>query len=240
MLVAGCHAPRPATLTLSVAASLTNAMAEIEAAYSREHRDVGFRNNAGSSGTLSMEIQQGAPVDIFLSAASKPMDNLAAKGLLLADTRRDLLRNELVLIAPANSSLESFDGLADSSIKIVAIGDPASVPAGEYGEQTLATLHLMDKLRSRLVLGKDVRQVLTYVETGNADAGLVYATDARTSGRVRVVAAAPDSTHDPIVYPVAVLRESKSPEAAREFVRFLEGDEAKAVFLKYGFTMVSR
>lgn len=208
--------------------------------YGKEHRDVVFRNNAGSSGTLSMEIQQGAPVDILLSAASKPMDNLLAKGLLIAETRRDLLRNKLVLVAPANSSLAGFDGLADKSIRIVAIGDPASVPAGEYGEQTLTALNLMDKLRSKLVLGKDVRQVLTYVETGNADAGLVYATDARTSGRVRVVATAPDNTHDPIVYPVAVLCASRSPEAAREFVKYLEGDEAKAVFLKNGFTMVAQ
>lgn len=215
-------------------------MAEIEAMYGKEHRDVVFRNNAGSSGTLSMEIQQGAPVDILLSAASKPMDNLLAKGLLIAETRRDLLRNKLVLVAPANSSLAGFDGLADKSIRIVAIGDPASVPAGEYGEQTLTALNLMDKLRSKLVLGKDVRQVLTYVETGNADAGLVYATDARTSGRVRVVATAPDNTHDPIVYPVAVLCASRSPEAAREFVKYLEGDEAKAVFLKNGFTMVAQ
>jgi len=119
------------------------------------------------------------------------------------------------------------------------VGDPASVPAGQYGRQTLIALHLLDKLNSKLVFAKDVRQVLTYVETGNADAGLVYATDTQASGKVRVVATAPDSSHDPIVYPAAVVKGTHSEEAARKFVEYLGSPAARAIFVKHGFTIAT-
>jgi molybdate transport system substrate-binding protein len=124
-------------------------------------------------------------------------------------------------------------------VRLIAMGDPASVPAGQYGKQVLAALHLADKVASKLVLGNDVRQVLTYVETGNADAGLVYATDAKISGKVRIVATAPESTHDPIVYPAAVVKASRNEEAARRFIEFLSSPTAQAIFQKYGFTIAS-
>jgi len=237
--LAACHAPKSATLTLSVAASLKDAIVEVEAAYNQDHPAIGFRNNFGSSGTLAGEIEQGAPVDAFVSAASRQMNDLEAKGLIAPGTRRDLLRNELVLIAPPDSQLRDFEGLTDRSVRLIALGDPGSVPAGEYGRQTLQALHLYDKIGAKLVLGKDVRQVLTYVETGNTDAGLVYSTDARISGKVRVVAVAPESTHDPIVYPAAVLKSSRHPEAARKFTDFLGSPTAKAIFIKHGFTIAS-
>jgi molybdate transport system substrate-binding protein len=122
---------------------------------------------------------------------------------------------------------------------LIALGDPASVPAGQYGRQTLIALHLMDKLNSRFVIGKDVRQVLTYVETGNADAGLVYATDAQASGKVRIVATAPESTHDPILYPAAVVKGTRSEDAARSFVEYLGSGAARAIFVKHGFTIAA-
>jgi len=228
------------SLTISAAASLKDALTEAENAYRQGHANLNFANNFGSSGTLAAQIDQGAPVDVFLSAAAKPMDDLQAKGLIVAATRRNLLRNTLVLIAPPNSSLKDFQGLTGSSVRVVAIGDPASVPAGQYGKQTLAALKVMDKINSKVVLAKDVRQVLTYVETGNADAGLVYATDARISGKVRVVATAPESTHDAIVYPVAVVKGSRSEDAARKFLEYLRTPQAQAVFVKYGFTIAAR
>jgi molybdate transport system substrate-binding protein len=227
------------TLTLSVAASLQNVIVDAESAYQRDHAEVEFSNNFGSSGTLSREIEQGAPVDAFLSAAAKPIDNLDAKGLILAGTRRTLLRNSLVLIAPRDSQLKGFEGLTDKSVRLIALGDPASVPAGQYGRQTLTALHLMDKLNAKLVMGKDVRQVLTYVETGNADAGIVYGTDAAASTRVRIVAIAPESSHEPIVYPVAVVRSSRNQEATRKFIEYLSSPDAKAIFTKRGFTIVA-
>jgi molybdate transport system substrate-binding protein len=238
-LVSGCHGRQRTVLTLSAAASLQGAIVEAQNAYKHNHAEVDFRNNFGSSGTLAREIEDGAPVDAFFSAAAKPMDDLKNKGLLVLDTRQNLLRNSLVLIAPRDSQLQGFDGLTDKSVHLIALGDPASVPAGQYGRQTLAALYLLDKVSTKLVLGKDVRQVLTYVETGNADAGLVYATDAQTSGRVRVVAVAPDSSHDPIVYPAAVLKSSGNREGARRFIEYLRSPEATAIFIKHGFTIAS-
>lgn len=242
--LSACHGTSRATssrvtLTLSVAASLQNVIVDAESAYRRDHAEVDFRNNFGPSGTLSREIEQGAPVDAFLSAAAKPIDDLNAKGLILAGTQRNLLRNTLVLIAPRDSQLKSFEGLTDKSVRLIALGDPASVPAGQYGRQTLMALHLIDKLNAKLVMGKDVRQVLTYVETGNADAGIVYGTDAAASAKVRVVAVAPESSHEPIVYPAAVVQTSRNQEAARKFIEFLSSPAAKAIFTKRGFTIAS-
>jgi molybdate transport system substrate-binding protein len=234
-----CVASAQTTLTISAAASLKEALAETETAYKQSHANVEFRNNLGSSGTLAAQIDQGAPADVFLSAAAKPMDELEAKGLIVAGTRRNLLRNSLVLIAPLDSRLRDFQSLADGKIRLIAVGDPASVPAGQYGRQTLLALHLLDKLNSKLVFAKDVRQVLTYVETGNADAGLVYASDAQASTKVRVVATAPDSSHDPIVYPAAVVKGTHKEEAARKFVEYLGSPAARAIFVKHGFTIAA-
>jgi molybdate transport system substrate-binding protein len=239
-LLAGCHRPEQTTLTLSVAASLSESITEIESAYKQTHAHVDFRENFGSSGTLAGQIEQGAPVEVFLSAASQPMNELEAKGLIDAGTRRNLLRNTLVLIAPRTSQLRDFQGLTSSSVRVIALGDPASVPAGQYGKQTLVSMQLFDKVKTKLVLGKDVRQVLTYVETGNADAGLVYATDAQTSDKVRVVAIASESAHAPIVYPVAVVKGRPGEEAARKFVEYLETPAAQAIFQKHGFTIAAQ
>jgi molybdate transport system substrate-binding protein len=236
-IVSACHKTQPTVLTVSAAASLTDALQEIEAAYKHDRPAVELRNNFGSSGTLALEIEQGAPADVFVSAAAKPMDDLQAHGLLVAGSRRDLLRNTLVLIVPRGSQLGSFEQLAGPSVRSIALGDPASVPAGHYGQQTLTALHLLDGVRPRLVLGKDVRQVLAYVETGNADAGMVYATDALKSAKVRIVATAPDSTHDAIVYPAAAIAGGGHEAAAREFVEYLHSAAAKAIFEKHGFTM---
>ena len=236
-LLTGCGTPGRSTLTLSVAASLQDAIVEVESSYRHDHGAVDFRNNFGSSGTLAREIEQGAPVDAIISAGSKPIDDLQAKGLLEPGTRTNLLRNSLVLIAPRDSSLSGFEGLAGPAVRLVALGDPASVPAGQYGRETLISLKLYDKLRSKIVLGEDVRQVLTYVETGNADAGLVYATDAMISAKVRVVTVAPESTHDPIVYPLVIVAGARNAKAMQDFAAYLSSPAARAIFVKHGFTM---
>lgn len=232
-----CHAPNRTTLTMSVAASVQDAIVEAENAYKRDNSGVVFRNNFGSSGTLAREIEEGAPVDAFLSAGVKPIDQLDAEGLLQPGSRSDLLRNSLVLIAPQGSSLESFEQLTGTPVRLLALGDPASVPAGQYGKQTLDSLHLYDKVKSKIVLSKDVRQVLTYVETGNADAGLVYATDAQISNKVRVVAVAPEESHDPIVYPIVEIKGSRNDAAIRAFIAFLKSPAAQAIFERHGFKM---
>jgi molybdate transport system substrate-binding protein len=232
--------PRPASppvqITVSAAASLKDALTAIKDSFARAHSDVELMLNFGASGTLQLQIEQGAPADVFISAAPQQMDALAAKSLILAETRVDLLRNELVLIVPSDSKgVTGFSDLANASVRVVAMGDPRSVPAGAYAQQVLAALNLADAVKGKTVLGTDVRQVLADVETGSADAGLVYATDAAISTRVRVVADAPANTHMPIVYPAAVLRSSAHADAAQIFIRYLQGAEARAIFQKYGF-----
>lgn len=234
-----CHRNTETTLTISVAASLEGTIEPVEAAYKAEHPGVAFRNNFGSSGTLAREIENGAPVDAFLSAAEGPMNDLDKQNLLAAGSRLDVLQNSLVLIAPRNSQLSSFSQLTGTSVKLIALGDPASVPAGQYGKAVLDALALYDKIKPKIVLGKDVRQVLTYVQTGNADAGLVYATDAKATNLVRIVATAPANTHKPIVYPAAVLAASRHSAAARGFIQFLTSPQASAIFTQHGFTMAS-
>jgi molybdate transport system substrate-binding protein len=232
-----CRATRHPVITLSVAASLQDAITEIEAGYQHQHGAVEFRNNFASSGTLAREIEEGAPVDAIISAGEKEMDDLQAKGLLVPGTRANLLVNSLVLIAPRESTLQGFEALTGAQVRIVAMGDPATVPAGQYGLETLKNLNLYDRIKRKIVLGKDVRQVLAYVETGNADAGLVYATDALISNKVRVVAVAPASSHAPIVYPMAVVAGSSQQQAARDFLEYLRGSAARAIFVRHGFTM---
>lgn len=229
---------QPVTLTISAAASLKDVLQVIQPTYTQQKPNVTLTYNFGSSGSLQQQIEQGAPVDVFISAAQKQMNALQKKNFLVTDTRKDLLRNTVVLIAPKNATgISDFKDLTSNKVRKIAIGDPKSVPVGQYSEEILTSLKLFDPLKPKLVLGKDVRQVLSYVETGNVDAGLVYVTDAKTSDKVQVLATSPEDSHSPIIYPVAVLRGSKNPEAAREFVEFLSSEQAKAVFEKYGFSL---
>jgi molybdate transport system substrate-binding protein len=229
-------AAQASSITVSAAISLKDALDEIGRLYRARHSGAKVEFNYGGSGTLQRQIEQGAPVDIFFSAAEKQMDSLEAQGLVAAETRRDIVGNSLVLIAPASSrQVKDFWDLTLPQVKIIALGEPKTVPAGMYARQTLQHMGLFAAISKKIVYAKDVRAVLTYVETGNADAGFVYRTDALTSRQVRVVATAAADAHDPIVYPAAILKGSKNEAAAREFLAFLQGPEARAVFEKYGF-----
>jgi molybdate transport system substrate-binding protein len=240
-LAAAPAAPSAVELTVSVAASLKDALTAIDQDYQRSHPDVQIIANFGASGTLELQIERGAPVDIFFSAGTQQMDALAAKNLLLPDTRVNLLQNELVLIAPTDSKVvTSFNDLKRGEVKVIAVGDPRSVPAGTYAQQVLTALGLYDVVKGKMTLATDVRQVLADVETGSADAGLVYATDAAITSKVRVVADAPPGTHQPIVYPVAVLRGSMNAAAAGAYVNYLAGPAARGVFVEYGFRPAAR
>ena len=231
----------PVRLTVSAAASLQDALTAIDQDFQRSHPDIDITPNFGASGTLQLQIEQGAPVDVFVSAAPQQMDALAAKNLLLADTRANLLENELVLIVPKNSkTVANFGDLKRPDVHVIAVGDPRSVPAGTYAQQVLTALGIYDAVKSKMTLATDVRQVLADVETGSAEAGLVYSTDAAISSKVRVAMDAPAGTHQPIVYPAAVLRASMNPDAAREFVKYLASPAARAVFSKYGFRPVAK
>jgi molybdate transport system substrate-binding protein len=164
------------------------------------------------------------------------MDSLQSQGLLLPDTRKNLARNSVVLIVPAGSTnISGFQDLTKAVVKTVAVGEPQTVPAGKYAQEVLTHFGIYDQLKPKLVLAKDVRQVLTYVETENADAGIVYATDAKISKKVTVVATAPEDSHSPVVYPAAVIKNSKNAAAAKAFLDFLASEKARTVFQKCGF-----
>jgi molybdate transport system substrate-binding protein len=224
-------------LTISAAASLKEALGEITPLYSKSKSNVAIRNNFGSSGDLQQQIINGAPVDVFISAAAKQMDELQKKDLIVADTRRDLLSNRLVLIVPADKSDTSdLKDLTKANIERIAIGDPRSVPVGQYAEQALTKLELLQDGQSKFVLGNNVRQVLQFVESGNAQAGIVYATDAKTSTKVKVVQVIDVKLHKPIVYPIAVLQKSSNQPSAKSYLEFLSSEPAKTIFEKYGFS----
>ena len=223
-------------ITVSAAISLKDALDEIAHLYSTDHTDAEVHFNLGGSGTLQRQIEQGAPVDIFISASPKEMNSLQSQGLLLTGTRKDLVRNSVVLIVPVEStSISGFQDLTKAGVKAVAVGEPQTVPAGKYAQEVLTHFGIYDELKPKFVLAKDVRQVLTYVETGNADAGIVYATDAKISKKVTMVATAPENSHSPVDYPAAVIKNSKNPAGAKMFLEFLGGEKARAVFQKYGF-----
>lgn len=230
---------KPLTLTVSAAGSLRNALDEIKEVYEKEHEGVELKLNIGSSGSLQQQIEQGAPVDLFISAATRQMDALKEKGLLQEGTLRNLLSNRVVLIAPAGTGkISGFRDLTAASIKKIAIGDPATVPCGAYARQILTNLGIFDQLKNKLVLCKDVTQVLAYVGSGNVDAGIVFWTDAQSSKSVKAVETAAESLHDRIIYPVAVIKSGKNRDAARDLETFLFSSEAKEIFKKYGFVVL--
>ncbi len=225
------------TLNISAAASLTDSLNAVEVEYKKENANIKFTNNYGASGTLEQQIEQGAPVDLFISADTTNMDKLKDKGLVDEKSIADILRNELVLVVPISSKLDlkSFLDLTKDSVTHIAVGEPAAVPAGKYAEQVFASLNITDKVKPKEILGKDVKGVLTWVEEGNADAGVVYSTDAKISKKVKVVASAPKDSHKAIVYPGAVVKATKNSAEANKFLKFLSSSQAKAIFKKYGF-----
>lgn len=223
-------------LVVSAAASLTDALKEIAPLYNQTHPNVTLRYNFASSGALQQQIENGAPADIFISAAEKQMDVLQQKNLIEPTSRRNLLTNRLVLVTGNKASgATNLQSLKDIRVKRIAIGNPRSVPAGQYAEEALKKQGLWNALQPKFVLANNVRQVLQFVESGNAQAGLVYATDAKTSAQVKVVQVIPGNLHTPIAYPIAVVKRSKNQTSARTFIQFLSSNTAKQLFKKYGF-----
>jgi molybdate transport system substrate-binding protein len=225
-------------LLVSAAASMKDVMETIKPLYQQSKPNININYNFGASGALLQQIQQGAPVDVFISAGKKQMDVLEQQGQLVPGTRSILAKNRLVLIVPKNVvGITSLYNLKDSKIKKIAIGEPRSVPAGQYAEQVLQKLKIYEQIKPKFVYSNNVRQVLAAVESGNADAGLVYLTDAKISDKVKVVVAVDDKYHSPIVYPIAALKSSKNVQAGKEFIQFLSGKQAKSVLTKYGFIL---
>lgn len=227
------------TVNISAAASLSEALTEIQTEYAKENNDTLQFNFAGS-GSLQKQIQEGAPCDLFVSASKAHMDALEEAGLIDTESRKDMLGNTLTLIASEEKAdvIKGTDSLASAHVESISIGEPETVPAGKYAQQSFESLGITDKIKDKIVLAKDVKQVLEYVETGNVDFGLVYKSDAILLQTGEIVADMPADSHDPIVYPVALIKDGKQLEAAADFYEFLQTDYAKGVFEKYGFVIL--
>ncbi|WP_218082629.1 molybdate ABC transporter substrate-binding protein [Anthocerotibacter panamensis] len=225
-----------AELTVAAAISLKEAFTEIAAAFEKEHPTDKIVLNFASSGQLAQQIIQGAPVDVFASAARKQIDDLDQKNVLVRDTIQPFARNRLVVIVPKGSTrLTTFEQLA--SVEKLTLGNPPSVPAGQYAAQALTKAKLYDALLSaqKLVFAENVRQALTYVAGGDVDAGIVYSTDARSSANVDVGFLVPVDYSEPIIYPLALVQGSKQPVLGREFIRYVKGRVGQDILRNKGF-----
>lgn len=225
-------------LTVSAAVSLQEALKDIQKQFEKENPDIGLSFNFGASGTLQKQISQGAPVDLFFSAAEDTFDFLVEEGLIELKQQKDLIGNEIVLIVPKDAEhvIHSFADLPKADR--VAIGTPETVPAGKYAKEALQALNIWKEIEGKAVYTKDVRQVLSYVETKNVDAGMVYKTDALASKKAVIVAEGVPNTHTRIVYPAGIVKNSKHMKEAEIFFDYLQSDEAGDIFTKHGFTEV--
>ncbi|MDF2627594.1 MAG: modA [Symbiobacteriaceae bacterium] len=227
----------PAEVIVSAAASMTDVLTEMQKAFEAEQTAVKLKFNFGSSGALAHQIEQGAPADIFIAAGAEPMEGLVKKGLVEQSAVRTLATNKVVLIRgkAAAGVVTTWADLTSDKVRRVAIGNPAHVPAGQYGRTVLQSLSLWSALEQRLVLGEDVRQVLNFVESGEVEAGIVYSTDAAASQKVVVLAEAPGGAHPPVVYPMAVLKESRHGAQAKAFADYLASETGRQILTRYGF-----
>ncbi|QPB43204.1 molybdate ABC transporter substrate-binding protein [Rodentibacter haemolyticus] len=230
-----------AKVTVFAAASMTDALQQVAADYAKQNpkNDVVF--SFASSSTLAKQVEEGAPADIFVSASNKWMKYLSEKNLTQKETEKVLAGNALVLIAPVKSAVdfvevskgEWIEALKDSYL---SVGDPAHVPAGQYAEESLTKLNLWDKVKNRLARAKDVRGALALVERAEAPYGIVYSTDAKVSKNVKIVGVFPTGSHKSVEYPVAILKDHDNADS-RDFLKYLESDEAKKVLVSYGFSV---
>ena len=224
-------------IVVLAAASLTDVCGELEKMYEEQHQDIDLVFSFAGSGALQTQIEEGAPADIFISAAQKQMKALKEESLMKDDTICDLLENKVVLIVPADSTLgiTSFEDVKKDEVKMVGLGELESVPAGQYAKAVFTSLGFWEDVEKKANFGTDVRTVLTWVEAGEVDCGVVYATDAYTTDKVKIVAEAPEGSCDKVVYPAGVVGASKNADDAAAFLDYLKTDEATKVFEKYGF-----
>lgn len=227
------------TILIAVAASLKNCVdKELIPMFQEKYPDIKVQATYDSSGKLQTQIEEGAEVDVFMSAAMKQMNALDEKGLIAADSIVKLLENKIVLIVPEGSDngISSFEEILKADK--IAVGDPASVPAGQYAKEVFESLKIWDKVSEKASLGTKVTEVLNWVAEGSADAGVVYSTDAASNDKVKVVTEAPEGSVSKVIYPVGIVKETKNEDAAKSFTEFLKSDEALKVFESYGFTAI--
>jgi molybdate transport system substrate-binding protein len=225
-------------IMVSAAISLKNAFEEIGCRYESKNAGVKVVFNFGASGDLARQIEGGAPVDVFASAAQKEMDQIDMKGLIDRSTRINFVKNTVVLIqSPASPfEIKGFEDLLALGIKMISIGNPQTVPAGKYAQEVFKHFSIWEGIVGKLILAENVRQVLDYVTKNEVDAGVVYATDAAVqSGKIKIVATAPPGSHNPIVYPAAAMKDSKNVAMAKVFIALLTSETGMHILKKHGF-----
>ena len=228
----------PEEITVSAAISLKNAFDELGKLYEAKHKGTRVIFNYGASGALIAQIEGGAPVDVFASAAQKDMDEADKKGFIVPGSRVNFAANGIVLILPSGSriSVKSFEDLKSAGIGKIAVGNFRTVPAGRYAEEVFAYYKMSDAINGKLIFAENVRQVLDYVSRGEVDAGVVYSTDARVMAKgVRVASTAPEASHKPVVYPIAVVRATKKRNMAEDFITLVTSPDGRRILKKYGF-----
>jgi molybdate transport system substrate-binding protein len=238
LLLAPVGAAHAQEVTLSVAISMKDVVEELGRGFTAARPGVTLRYNFGSSGELQKQIEAGAPVDLFISAAQRQMDELDKKGLVVTASRRVFARNVLTVIKPADSPIDIVRpaDLLDARVAKMVVGNPKTVPAGQYSEESLKALGLWDKLQPKLVFAENVRQALDYVARGEVDAGIVYTTDAATRPQQVKEAFRPaEDTYRPVVYPVAVVAASRQAAIAQAFLDLLMSRDGQAVLGRFGF-----
>ena len=226
-------------IIVSAAASLTDVLKEISAGYQSKSKNT-VRFNFGPSSGLARQIEEGAPADIFFSADLPQMEALQKKNLIEPGTQKNLLSNQLVIIVPADSKLaiSSPKDLLKAEVKKIALAEPSSVPVGVYTSKYLTDEGLWDQVKAKIVPVQDVRATLASVESGNVEAGFVYKTDAAISNKVKIAYEVPIEKGPKITYPVAIVKESKKKDAARDFMNFMLSPASKALFKKFGFVVI--
>lgn len=227
-----------AEVTVFAAASLTDSLKELGASYEKATGDK-VRFNFAASNTLAQQIQAGAPADIFFSADEAKMDSLDAAGLIVKETRKNLLGNSLVIITPENGlTISKPADLAKPSVKHLSLGDPKAVPAGVYAREWLGKIGLWKSVEAKVAPAENVRAAMAVVESGNAEAGIVYKTDAAISKKVTVALEISAAEGPRIIYPAAVLKDSRNADAARKLLVYLADKQADETFAKFGFSVI--
>lgn len=225
-------------LTILAAASLTDVCDELKTRFENENPNITVNISYGGSGALQTQIEEGAPADVFISAATKQMTALDEEGLMDSASIVQLLENKVVLIVPkeGDTRVSSFADVATDAVTMIGLGEPGSVPVGQYSEEIFTSLGILDAVKAKANYGSDVRTVLSWVETAAVDCGVVYATDAYTSEDVTIVCEAPQGSCKPVIYPIGVVAASEHPDEAAAWVSFLQSDASMALFEKYGFS----
>lgn len=229
----GCEKSDKTQVNVSVASSLKDPFLKIEELYEKENKDIDLVLNFGSSGSLKQQIVQGAPCDVFISASKKYMDELKKEDYLLENEYKNLVKNELVLISNTKD-IKSIDDLKSDDYKTIGVGEVNSVPVGQYADEVVTNKGLKNDIEDKFIYGKDAKEVLAWVLSGNVDAGFLYLSDTSHHKNLKKYDI-DEKLHSPIIYPVGVIKNSKNPEEAVSFDKYLNSNESKEILKKYGY-----